>query len=192
MLEINLLPESERRVGSSSISEFHKTPLVIIVAALMVAFALALWFPLQLSRVRLNQLKAKAEVLQPKKDEVDELQRLTHHLRSQETAFKTLKTDYRLWSKRLNIISDHTPDGVWFTDLTLDEKGLIIQGSAIGQKGSDEMKSVGQFVQELKSDPDIASAIHDLQIESIKRSTEKDTEVVYFTLSGAVATEPTP
>ncbi|MBI2104229.1 MAG: PilN domain-containing protein [Candidatus Omnitrophica bacterium] len=192
MLKINLLPEGARKTTLSPLEQLHRTPLVWLVAAAMVFFAVSLSIPVTLAHRRLQALNAKIQVLTPKKAEVDQIQKLLQQLRAQEAAFHGLKRGQGLWSKRLNILSDVTPDGVWFTELTLDPaKGLVIQGSVIGEGGS-EMVRVGRLVQSLQENSDFASAVGDIQIESIKRIQEEDTEIVQFTLTGALAAAPTP
>ena len=192
MLKVNLLPESARKVTLSPIEQLHRTPLMWLIVGLMIGFALLLLVPLSMRHRMLQQLDAKIQVLQPKKLEVDEIQRLVQQLRAQEAAFRGLKTSQGLWSKRLNSLSNVTPDGVWYTELTLEpSKGLIVQGSAIGQ-GGPEMVSVGRLVQDLKTNPDFASAIKDIQIESIKRVQDRDIEIVQFTLTCALLEAPTP
>ena len=192
MLKVNLLPESARKVTLSPVEQLHRTPLMWLVVGLMSGFALLQLVPLTLRYRQLQQLIAKIQVLQPKKLEVNQMQRLVQQLRAQETAFRGLKSRQGgLWSKRLNILSNVTPDGVWYTELMLEPaKGLIVQGSAIGQ-GGPEMVSVGRLVQDLKTHPGFASAINDIQIESIKRVQDRDIEVVQFTLSCAIAEAPT-
>ena len=186
MLRINLLPESARKAGLSPIEQLHRMPLIWIAVALMVVGALSLVVRLGLGHRALGELNAKIQVLQPKKLEVDQIQRLLSRLRGQETAFHGLKKGQGLWSKRLNALSNVTPDGVWFTGLTLSPtRGLTIQGSALEQDGS-EMVNVGRLVQDLKADPDFASAVKDIQIESIKRVQDGDIEVVQFTLACAL------
>lgn len=186
MLKINLLPESARKAGLSPIEQLHRMPLMWIAVVLMVVGALSLVVRVGLGHRALAELNATIQVLQPKKLEVDQIQRLLSRLRGQETAFHSLKKGQELWSKRLNVLSNVTPDGVWFTELTLNPtQGLMIQGSAIEQGGS-EMVNVGRLVQDLKADPDFASAIKDIQIESIKRVQDGDIEVVQFTLACAL------
>ena len=186
MLKVNLLPESARRVTLSPIEQLHRTPLMWMVVGVMVAFPLVLLVPLGLRFRALQQLNAKTQVLQPKKLQVDRIQQLLRQLQQQEAEFRGLKEGQSLWSKRLNILSDVTPDGVWFTELTLDPvKGLSVQGSAIGQGGS-EMVHVGRLVSDLKASPDFAAAVKDIQIESIKRVQDKEIEVVQFTLTCAL------
>lgn len=186
MLKINLLPESARPARLSPIEQLHRMPVVWLAAALMVAAGLSLAARVGLGRRALAELNAKIQVLQPKKLEVDQIQRILHRLHAQEAAFHGLKKGQGLWSKRLNALSNVTPEGVWFTELTLTPtRGLTIQGSALEQDGS-EMVSVGRLVQDLKADADVASAVKDIQIESIKRVQEGDIEVVQFTLACAL------
>ena len=186
MLTINLLPEHIRKAGLSPIEQLHRTPLMWIAAGTMLFFAVLPLLPIAVRRQQLAQLNANIQALQPKKMEVDQIQRLLQQLQTQEAAFRGLKRGQKLWSKRLNILSNVTPEGIWFSEFTLDQsKGLVIQGAAVGQGGT-EMVSVGRLVQDLKASPDFASAVKDIQIESIKRVQDHDIEVVQFTLTCAL------
>ena len=190
MLQINLLPESERKATLSPVEQFHRTPLMAIVIISMAAVVVVLLIPMSLRRRQLQTLRTEIEALTPKKAELDQLQRVIHRLHAQETAFQGLEHGQRRWSKRLNTLSTLTPEGVWFTDLALDPaRGLVIQGSAIGQGGT-EMVHIGRLVQELKNDVDFAAAVKDIQIESIKRSQDHDIELVQFTLTCSLAAGP--
>lgn len=187
MLQINLLPEGERKRTLSPVEQFHRTPLMAIVVIGMASAVLLLWLPIALRRQQLQTLDREIQALSPKKAELDHLQQVIHRLRSQQEAFKGLEHGQRRWSKRLNTLSTQTPDGVWFTDLVLDPaRGLIIQGSALGQGGT-EMVHIGRLVQELKNDADFAAAVKDIQIESIKRSQDHEIEIVQFTLTCTLA-----
>ena len=186
MLKINLLPENIRKTSLSPIEQLHRTPLMWIAAGVMLCFAVFPLLPIAAHRRQLTQLNATIQALQPKKVEVDQIQRLLQQLQTQEAAFRGLKRGQKLWSKRLNILSNVTPDGIWFSDLTLDQgKGLVIQGAVVGQGGT-EMVSVGRLVQDLKASPDFASAVKDIQIESIQRVQDHDIEIVKFTLTCAL------
>jgi Tfp pilus assembly protein PilN len=190
MLQINLLPESERKTTLSPVEQFHRTPLMAIVIIGRAAFVVVLLIPLSLRRRQLQHLRTEIQALTPKKAELDQLQQVIHRFRAQETAFQGLERGQRRWSKRLNTLSTLTPEGVWFTDLALDPtRGLVIQGSAIGQGGT-EMVHIGRLVQELKNDADFAAAVKDIQIESIKRSQDHEIEIVQFTLTCSLAAGP--
>ena len=192
MLRINLLPQDARQATLSSIEQFHRTPLMWLVVSAMLVFGFSQWLRLEFNRSRLEGLMAQVERLEPKRQEVERVQRLVRKLRAEDEAFRGLKQGGGLWSKRLNVLSDITPDGVWFTDLELDqETGLVIQGSVISHGGS-EMVAVGQLRADLKADPEFAAAIEDVQIESIKRVQDKEIELVQFTLTCALRKAPTP
>ena len=180
LLKINLLPESARKTSLTTIEQFHRTPLMWMAAGGIVAVTILLLIPLVIRQQQVRQLNIAIQLLEPKKMEVDRLQRILYSLRAQETAFQNLKQGRGLWSKRLNLLSDATPEGVWFTELTLDPaKGLTIEGSAIGQGEF----NLGRMREDLKANPEFASAVKDIQIESIKRVQEREVEVVQFTLS---------
>jgi len=66
----------------------------------------------------------------------------------------------------------------------------VIQGSAIGQAAGSEMVSIGRLVQDLKADADFSAVVKDIQIESIKRSQDKEVEIVQFTLTCTLAQPP--
>ena len=190
LLQINLLPESERKAVLSPVEQFHRTPLMAIVIIGMGAVLLLSLLPIGLRRRQFQELDAQIQALTPKKAEIDQLQQAIHRLRSQETAFQGLQHGQRRWSNRLNTLSTLTPYGVCFTDLALDPtRGLVIQGSAIGQGGT-ETVSIGRLVQELKNDADFAAAVKDIQIESIKRSVDREIEIVQFTLTCTLAQAP--
>ena len=186
MLKINLLPENARKAALSPIEQFHRTPLMWIVVIGMAGFALSFFAPIALRREELRRLNAKIQVLVPKKQEVDQLQRFLQRLRAQEESFKKLGAGEEVWSKWLNHLSDVMPDGVWFTELLFEQgKSLRIQGSAIGMGGT-EATGINRLIQDLKADPQFAA----FQIESMKRVPEKDIEVVQFTLNCPLAVEP--
>ena len=190
MIQINLRPSPAGKPGASSIEQLHRTPLMWLVGAAMVTGIVALWLPVQLRSAQLKRLNQRIQELTPMKLEVDRIQQYTKSLRAQEAAFKGLAQGQYQWAKRLNTIATLTPDGVWYTELALDQdKGLIIQGSAIGEGGG-EMVKIGRLVQDLKADTGFSSAVTDIQIESIKRFQDKEVEIVQFTLTCELAKEP--
>lgn len=187
MLTVNLLPEELRKPSLSPIEQFHRTPLMWIMVGAIVALPGLVLIPIAIRGRQLQRLNARIAVLDPKKLEVDRLQRVLHTLQVQEAAFRGLAKGEGLWAKCLNTISDVTPEGVWFTELSLDSaKGLVIQGSAVG--GNDTaMLNVTHFVNGLKQDADFMTAVKDIQIESIRRDQDGGIEIMRFTLTCALA-----
>lgn len=183
MLKINLLPPTARKAAPSAIEQFHRTPLMWMLVGVLVLAPLLLWVPVSLRHRQLRELQASISALRPKKLEVEQLQQSLQQLRSQESAFRELQVAKILWSKRLNVLSDVTPDGVWFTDLSFDQKkGLVLEGAAIGQDDP-ELVGISKVVQGLKAESEFSSAVKEIQIESIKRIQDGEVEVVQFTLT---------
>ena len=190
MIAVNLLPEAYRKPKASSIEPFYRSPLAILVTIMMVAGVLLLWSLLVMREGQGAALQAKLNELQTKKSTADGLKTALEKLKEQQVTFQGLTRERTTWSKQLNRLSDVMPDGVWFTDLSLDQqKGLVIQGSAVGQ-GGEEMVRIGRLVNDLKADPKFSSVVKDIQIESIKSVPEKDLEIVEFTLTGGLVGSP--
>lgn len=183
MLTINLLPESARNPPASFLTQFHRTPFMWLVISILVMVPLGLWAFLSFHRQQLARLEEAIQVLEPKKRAVDELQRSLQQRRVEETAFRDLEAGQSQWAKRLNVLSDLVPDGVWLTELVFDPLStLVIRGAVMGESGS-EMARVGRFVQELNTADALTSLIKDIQIESLMRVQDGDLEIVQFTLS---------
>lgn len=178
MLKINLLPVSARPTSLSTVEQFHRTPLLWIMLAIAVLIPLGYWTAASASQQQLNRLNGTLGVLEPRKASVDGLQQRLQQLRAEETAFRGMKQSQSGWAQRLNVLSDVTPDGVWYTELLLDHvKGLVIQGSSVGGSGPTKL------VEELKGSPEFMSAVKTVQIESLKTVTVGELEIVQFTLN---------
>lgn len=192
LLRINLLPDTARKNVFSPIEQFHRTPLMWLGVALLVGVALSVLVPLTIRRQQVAQLNAKIQELQPKKQAVDQLQQFVQQLRAQEAAFRRLGRASGAWARRLNVLSNVIPDGVWYTELVFSkDKGLMLYGSAVGE-GGNETVNIGRLVQDLKADEHFSSTIKDIQIESIKRFQQEEVEVVQFTLACALAESSSP
>jgi len=189
MLKINLLPEALRKPVPTVVEQLHRTPLMWVVIGVL---ALLVAMPALQVGVRMRQLASlehTAELLEPKRQELEQLQQVNRLLETQHRAFQGLTHENLRWWKRLNTLSDVTPGGVWLNELALDMKsGLVIQGSAIGDEHGTEMERAHRFVQDLKADASFGTVVKDIQIESIKRVQDKEIEIVQFTITGQLAT----
>ena len=181
MLTVNLLPEEFRKPVLSPIEQFHRTPLMWIIIGILVVIPLLFLLPIGLRLNHLRQLDAKIQVLEPKKLAVDQLQRSLETLRAQEAVFQRVTKGEDLWARRLNILSDVTREGLWFSELTMDPaKGLVIRGASL------EEANPTQLVQNLEADQTFMAGIKDIKIESLKRVQDGEIEVTNFTLNFAL------
>ncbi len=183
LLHINLIPSELRKAAPTSIEQFSRTPLVALVVVVLVALPILILLPKQLQQHQLNQLNQKIQALEPKRQEIERAQQTIQRLRSQQAAFQGLKKGQGIWAKRLNTLSNVTPEGVWLTEFSLDSsKGLVIQGSAIASSGP-AMASVTRLAQDLKSDPEFSSVFKQINIESMKQRQDGDFDIVDFTVT---------
>jgi len=190
MLRINLLPEELRQSTVSPIEQFHRTPLfLVIVVGILGILPLLFLAPIGLRRQQLQQLQGKVARLEPQKMTLDRLQQDLQLLRAQEAAFQGMAKGQGLWAARLNTLSDATPDGVWFTELILEDTKLVIHGSAISL-ANPGMVSVTNLVQGLKADAHFMAAVKEIQIESMKRVQEGEVEVTQFIVNCALVEVP--
>ena len=187
MLTINLLPESYRQPVTSPMQQFHRSPLALALAGVMVGCAALLFAGMQMRQTTLAGLDGRMQQVAAKKAAVDGLNSLLKDLREQHAVFERLSHARSQWAHHLNVLSNVTPEGVWLTDFALDpEKGLVIQGSALAQ-GGQEMVRITKLVDGLKSDVRLAQALQNIQIESIKRMKQDQLDVVEFTLTSKLA-----
>lgn len=182
MITVNLLPEGYRKPTTTSIRQFHRSPLAIGIAGLLIGVGVLLAALGALDQLRLRGLQARVYTLDPKRRVIDEVKIAIARLQEQERVFEQLDRRRSQWAQRLNVLSDMTPDGIWFSDLALDAQGtLTLQGAAISQ-GREEMASVNQLVQSLRADPQFSPVVRDIQIASIQNVQEGEIELMEFTL----------
>ena len=112
LLTVNLLPSSSRAMPSK-LEQLHRTPLMWLLGGSMILLPLGFLIPLSVERYQLQRLTTKLHALEPRKADVDRLQQGLKELRTQETTFQGLKVGQGLWAKRLNVLSDILPEGVW-------------------------------------------------------------------------------
>jgi Tfp pilus assembly protein PilN len=192
MVTINLLPVSYRKPKESQAHQLARSPLAFLAAGGLIAIALLLVATTRVRHMRLAGIENQLQQIRSRKASLDALMASVQELRDQKLGLERVIKSRSQWAKRLNQLSNVTPEGVWFTDLLLDaEKGLVIQGSALGH-GGEEMVQIGRLAQDLKSDPGFSAMVRDIQIQSIESMQEKETEIVKFTLTGSlVAPSPT-
>ena len=187
MITINLLPESYRQPVSSPVQQFHRSPLALLMAAVMIGVAALLLAGVQMRQAALAGANTRLQQLSAKKAAVDELNTLVRDLREQHAVFERLSHARSQWAHHLNVLSDVTPDGVWLTDFALDpDKGLVIQGSALA-KGGEEIVRINRLVDGLNNDEQVSQVLRNIQIESVKRMKEDQVDVVEFTLTCTLA-----
>lgn len=130
-----------------------------------------------------KSLEKKWEEIQPRKAEADEviaeLRKLQGKVKSMEEI--TLGSNI-LWARKLNILSDQLPRGVWLKRAALNGRTFFIEGSAIS-RDQKEIISVHNFTAALKKQQDFLKDFDDLELDSVQRRKIKDIEVADFLIT---------
>jgi hypothetical protein len=123
------------------------------------------------------------EAIRPEKEQVDVVVNQLRSLQAETKALKGITADRRiLWAPKLNIISDNLPREVWLTRIFFEDDTLLMQGGAVS-KVKNEMISVGNFVSNLKKQPDFQKNLATIELGSIQRRIIKNVEVVDFVVT---------
>ena len=206
MITLNLLPPEFRRKKRTlthlKISSLPPVPIFKI--CLYAAGGLAVIHSLLLlvlifHSYSLRALKAKWETIAEKRQIVSEFTQRHDELAAKEKMIQQLLTYRSLWARKLKGLSDSMVPGVWLRLLSLDKrllpapaapakgapnferKMLVLEGTVVSLRG-DELAIIGRFVRRLKEDQNFFSDFQGIEVESTKRRTIHDIEVVDFKL----------
>lgn len=190
MIEINLIPETERRKKKKGVFPGGvRIPLEVVIGCgggliiLLVCIHILL---LGLNIFKISQHKSftgKLAEIADDKQRVEEVIADFRQLQSTYTAIEKISDDMtRYWSRKFNIISNELPSGVWLDRLSFSEDKFFIQGSAMSRQ-SNEMVNVHSFMSSLKSNDHFLEYFDNLEIGSIQRRKIRQVEVVDFIIT---------
>jgi len=190
MIKINLLPDrlkkKKRRLVFNLPSLPRETVIALVgsIVVLLILLHLFLLGVLIIEKARLSALNRSWKKVEPFKTQVDAVKGEISGLESKTKSFAAVTNDNKriLWAKKMNQLSDFLPPGVWFTKFYLANQKLIIEGSAISQKG-DEMVKVGKFTSALKNEISFSKDFQDIELTSINRKLIKSVEVADFIIT---------
>ncbi len=187
MIEINLLPtgkkKKERRVPAISSKAIMYA--CVGLAALLVSIHLLLGALVLIKKGQLNNLNNQWPQFEADKTKLDTLRKDLSALESNVRTIEKLTTKRISWSKKLELLSDIIPSGIWLTDLSITSERFILQGSAVSKK-SEEMALIGKYLNELKSKPEFIKNITNLELGPAQRKLVKGWEIVDFIFTGNI------
>ena len=191
MIVINLVPEHLRKRSArgvlSSIDLDIPREVLLGVGAAFVAFlvlAHVLLLTAQSAQgVRLGLVKAQWEKLLPDRNRIDAIGTELRGLRKKVTTITDITSaGTSRWSRKMNVLSDVLPKGVWLKKINLDSGTLSLEGSAFSKTQS-EIVTVGNFVASLKKEGAFADDFSSIEVQSIQRDKRGPTEVVDFVIT---------
>jgi Tfp pilus assembly protein PilN len=193
MIEINLLPE-ELIVKPGDKKPLGGFDLRYVVYALPVALVIivCLHFLLgvmaMVKRSELSSLNIKWQNAEPQRKELEEFNR-EYVASEQDAALIKPLIDQRIsWSQKLNRLSLDLPSGIWFNDITINTKELIIRGSVISTEKI-EMSLIKTFMDTLKDDTEFIKNFTTLELGPIQSQPIAGNEISNFTLKATLQTK---
>lgn len=192
MIEINLLPP-ERRKKTLELPKFPLLPVGMGILGILVTVNFTLGLMVGRRNAQIKRLTEEWELNLPLKQQADAISSTINELRTKKEVMDSLIGRRFLWSKKLNLLSDLIPRGIWLTRLSLDEKGdlrfLTLEGVAMPLKGQEMVTLVTKFMDALKEDKEFFEGFEAIELGPIKRKKVEKIEVMKFTLVCQLAGE---
>jgi len=198
MIEINLLPE-ELRVKNKNKTVEHETvakpatfsPDQLFIWALPVllgAFVCAhIYFGI-ISISKNSQLVALNQQwldLAPQKKALDEFNNEYSSV-SQDASLAQLLTGKRIvWAQKLNELSLDLPSGVWFNEIAINAKDIVIQGSVISL-AKEEVNLLNKLLEILKADVEFSKDFVSFELSNVQKKNVGGFDIADFILTGVL------
>jgi Tfp pilus assembly protein PilN len=181
MIEINLLPEGMKTKFKKSSFEldylFYLIPLFI---GILLLIHLILGAGQILKIAKISGLNKKLLILEPERKKIES----SHiaELDSNSKIIEELSSKSIKWSKKLNKLSLYLPAGVWFNEISVSKKELMIKGSVYSLEKK-EMDLINKFMQSLRSDTEFLKNFSNLELGSLQSKTIGNYEIVDFIIT---------
>lgn len=200
MIQINLLPE-ELRVKSKikdpgPAHEIASKPAVfspeqLFIYAVPVLLGLFICAHIYLAVVfiskngQLAALNRKWVELAPQKELLDKFS-TEFSAASQDASRTRLLTNKRvLWAQKLNKLSLNLPSGVWFNQITISAKDIVIHGSVISFT-KEEVNLINQLLENLKKDSEFFKDFTSFELSDVQKRNVGGYDIADFILMGAL------
>ncbi len=188
MIKLNFIPEYDRKVKSSLLSDGWGIPPEIMVGTLVAAIGLILLVHVSLGGVaafkigQCHLLQVKWNAMAGDKKVVDDIFNESKTLQAKFMTLKPITSQANfLWARLLNDISDSVPKGIWLREISFNRGLLNISGSSVS-KIKDEMISAGNFVSALKEKRTMRESFTGIDIDSIQRREGTALSIADFSL----------
>jgi Tfp pilus assembly protein PilN len=182
MIEINLLPEQKKpavRISLKGNELLLKARPFIAVFVLVHLILLVLG--LNSYRI-LGQLNKRMAVLAPELEKLDDFNRKNDAFSKDTDAMNKLIGPRIKWAQKLDLLSSKLPYGIWFTEISLNEKSFTLRGSVISQE-KEELTLIKEFIAGLKSDREYFGDFKDLDLNSVQSRDVSGYSVLDFLLT---------
>jgi len=201
MIEINLLPEElrvktriknvEHEAGAKP-AAFSQDQLFIYAIPAILGLFILLHFYFAVIAISKNSqlvsLNRKWLNLAAQKKAVDEFNSEFSSNLQDTSVLAQLNRQKIAWSQKLNKLSLNLPSGVWFNEITINAKDIIIQGSVVSLQ-MEEVGLINKLLENLKSDSEFSKDIAFFELSNVQKRNVGGYEVADFILTGVLKTK---
>jgi Tfp pilus assembly protein PilN len=193
IIEINLLPADLRRKRRGrGLAGGFKIPLEVLIGfggglLMLLVLAHVGLLGLNITKIaRHRELKQQMEAIAAEKAGVDAILLDMRVARNKLRDLSRITAQRKVrWSRKLNLISDALPRGVWLRRVAYNDGVLYIQGSAVSRQ-SNEMVNVHNFTASLKEHRGFFSDLDNFELGSIQRRNIGKVDVADFILTASL------
>lgn len=184
MIEINLLPDELKiKVKKTSVLAASQNKIITfaVILGVIVLAVLNLYVVIRstAAAAKLKSLNSQWSGLEQKRKSIDVFKQESSSAMGSDKAMQQLIASSLVWSEKLNKLSLNLPYGVWFNEMSVNRKELIIKGSVLSLD-KQEMGLLNKFIDDLKKDQQFSRDFDKMDISSLQRKTIGGYEVADF------------
>jgi len=187
MIEINLLPvELKIKAKKSDKGPFPAKYLLYIsglILGVIVCLHIGLLGVSIARKFRLSALENKWKELEPQRRLAEQSRKDNEILSADAKAVQQLARQRINWSEKLNKLSLNLPSGVWFNEMSLNQKDFLLKGSAVSLE-KEELNLINKFMANLKNDTQFFGNFSNIELASVQRRSIGGYDIIDFVLSG--------
>lgn len=185
MIEINLLPEElkpKTQPPSENLNLVRVVYFIPLIIAVFIIVHLFLGGVFILKNVQLAAVNSKWHRLEPKRKALEEFKKEYENPSGEAALMKQLGVNNISWAEKLNKLSLDLPAGIWFSELTLTKKSLVLKCSVVSL-AKEEMTSINKFIDNLEADAGFFKDFSSIELGSIERRSIAGYDIVDFIIT---------
>lgn len=182
MIKINLLPRElrkEEKKTNVNLNDYLIYPigLLIFVIVLNIIFGGVLFY----KKSQLSSKKKQWDKFYPQYQPVENLKIGYNKAQEKDKFLDSIMGKKINWSKKLNILSDQLPEGVWFRKVNVSESNVISIDGTVVSLAEDEVSILNKFRSNLKTNNEFFKDFRDIELKYLLKRTIGSLEVIDFT-----------
>jgi len=198
MIEINLIPESQRKRKRKPLAlggrDVHipREAVIGLIGGLLVVLLLVHVVLQLLITYKFFQHKKINDQWEQMSSSQTNVNRVLNELRRLQGNMKAVdsirgKTGIS-WAQKLNLISDLVPRGVWLDWISMDGQTLVLRGSSVS-KNNTQIISIHNLTENLSNSDAFMQGLQNIETGLIKSRTLQVTPIADFSISAELKEE---